>query len=285
MGISKKALFTSVILAGSGCVLIWYVSLSRDGPESALTKAAYILQNEAKVRWYQFHLCPIESGGETEQATVSAELRRMPRTGWRQWPGRQPCRCETVAGDRRRGADSDHSRRHTGSNTPAIMLDSRAAWQIAAHVRRLGRAPKMPAGDSALGKQLFETKGHCLECHTVGLRGGTTGPDLSAIGSKRGAAALRKAILDRAAYASEAYQLIEIIPRSGQRVTGFRANEDTFSIQVRELSGRVRSFLKDEVGDVRIDRTKSLMPRYQNVFTQSETDNVVAYLASLRGRQ
>lgn len=283
MEISKKALFTCAILVGSGCVLIGYESFSGDAPESALTKAVYILQNEARIRWYQLIYARLNlEAGRNKQLYLQ-------NCGGCHGPDGHNGRAANLAVTRLLRAPDDAALTALiqggipGTSMPAIMLDARAAWQIAAHVRRLGRAPKMPGGDSALGKQLFETKGHCLECHTVGSQGATTGPDLSAIGSKRGVQALRRAILNPAA--SEAYQLVEIITRGGQRVTGFRANEDTFSIQVRALSGRVTSFLKDEVADVRIDRTKSLMPGYQNEFTQLEMDNVVAYLASLRGAQ
>lgn len=79
----------------------------------------------------------------------------------------------------------------------------------------------------------------------------------------------------------EAYRLFEVIQQSGETIRGFRQNEDTFSIQVRDLEGRVHSFWKRDVVEVRQMENKSFMPSYQGVFSEAELDDVVAYLASL----
>ena len=72
-------------------------------------------------------------------------------------------------------------------------------------------------------------------------------------------------------------------PKRGERVTGSRLNEDAFSIQIRDGEGRIRSFLKSEVADVRKQWGKSPMPSYKDVFSAAELDDLVGYLAGLRG--
>ncbi len=75
---------------------------------------------------------------------------------------------------------------------------------------------------------------------------------------------------------------VRITTKEGRRITGVRINEDTFTIQVRDLS-QTYSLLKQDLSDLQKDFGKSPMPGYQNVLTATELDDLVAYLASLRG--
>jgi hypothetical protein len=63
---------------------------------------------------------------------------------------------------------------------------------------------------------------------------------------------------------------------------GVRLNEDTFSIQVRDLSGNFRSYFRSELVEVVKQPGKSPMPSYKNAFTPDELNDVIAYLDSLR---
>ena len=72
-----------------------------------------------------------------------------------------------------------------------------------------------------------------------------------------------------------------VITRSGQRVRGIRINEDTFSIQLRDQSQKIRMFQKDEVREVVYEK-QSLMPAYAQL-SAGDLDNLVSYLATLRG--
>jgi hypothetical protein len=69
---------------------------------------------------------------------------------------------------------------------------------------------------------------------------------------------------------------------SGETVTGIRLNEDDISIQLRDMNGNLRSFLKDKVKEIRKDKP-SLMPAYGSVLSKKELEDLVAYLSSLRG--
>ena len=66
------------------------------------------------------------------------------------------------------------------------------------------------------------------------------------------------------------------------RVEGLRLNEDAFSIQIRDLSGAIHSYRKDEILELEKDFTHSLMPGYEAVLTEAQTNDVVSYLMSLR---
>ncbi|HXB72720.1 MAG TPA: c-type cytochrome [Candidatus Acidoferrales bacterium] len=146
------------------------------------------------------------------------------------------------------------------------------------------------------GEELFRTKGKCLDCHRVNGEGHASGPDLTDIGRQRDSQWLRRAVTEpeSAIYDSFAgyrwtilipdnYLLVDIVTRTGERVTGSRLNEDAFSIQVRDQEGRIRSFLKTETAELRKHWGKSPMPSYKDAFSAGELDDLVGYLAGLRG--
>ena len=76
---------------------------------------------------------------------------------------------------------------------------------------------------------------------------------------------------------------MRVVTAEGRQLTGARVNEDTFSIQIRDASGRVQSFFKEELRELHKDWGKSPMPSYRDVFSRTELEDVVAYLVSLRG--
>lgn len=184
-----------------------------------------------------------------------------------------------------------------GTEMLAARLDRDQIRQVAAWVRKLGQTPpQLVAGDAPRGEQLYLTKGNCAACHSIKTQGGVSGPDLSDIGLRRGPAHLRRALVEPEADVPEnfsQYRWYTVIPdnflqvrlvaKDGRRMTGVRLNEDTFSIQVRDLSGRIHSFLKSELAELRKDWGKSFMPSYRDVFSKEELDDVVAFLSSLRG--
>ncbi|BCS35813.1 hypothetical protein TBR22_A50470 [Luteitalea sp. TBR-22] len=168
--------------------------------------------------------------------------------------------------------------------------------QVAAHVRALGRRPAeaMP-GDPERGRAVYGRAG-CATCHLIDGEGATIGPDLSDVGLVRGAAFLRESLLDpgrahpvRAVpyepYEAAAYVPVRIRTRAGVEVTGLRANEDSFTVQVREATGRLHSFLKADLGSVVVETGTSIMPSYRGQLDEAQLNDLVSYLMTRRGRQ
>ena len=150
-----------------------------------------------------------------------------------------------------------------------------------AYVRKLGATATPPtvAGDVARGHAAFTSKG-CTGCHMSGY-----GPDLSSIGMRRTAASLRESITDPSTEVGEDYLLVSLVTREGKKVQGIRVNEDTFTIQIVEPSGRFVSFRKDALGKLDKRAGESPMPSYKAAFSEAELSDLVAYLSSLRGEQ
>ena len=171
-----------------------------------------------------------------------------------------------------------------GTEMPgAGAMSDREMRQTAAYVRSLGKIALKPVpGDAARGAEIYRGRGNCGGCHSIHGEGGVAGPDLSGIGKSRSAAYLRESLVNPAAAVPEGYLLATVVSGSGERVTGVRVNEDSFSIQIRDSAGRSYSFWKKDLAQVDKQRGKSPMPSYQGQLSDAELTDLVAYLASLK---
>ncbi|MBL8176385.1 MAG: c-type cytochrome [Bryobacterales bacterium] len=165
------------------------------------------------------------------------------------------------------------------------MIDNEIR-QVAAFVRTLGKVEARPVpGDPANGKQVYASAG-CAACHALReqgrLTGSLAGPELTVIGSRRNAAHLREALLDPAASVPDGYLIVTAVPLAGTAVTGLRLSEDTFTLALRDFSGRNHAFLKSSLKDIRKDPRKSSMPSYRGKLTATQLQDLIAYLASLK---
>jgi putative heme-binding domain-containing protein len=208
--------------------------------------------------------------------------------------------CHGARGEGGRGADlTTGSYKHGGSDSqlfanirngipgtemPAVRATDAEAWQMAAFVKSLASAGlgEKAAGNPTNGKAIFQGKGQCKSCHSVGGDGGTVGPELAGIGRRRGLPYLMESLVSPEADIPTAYRAIQVTTKSGQTLRGVRLNEDDVSIQLRDSAGNLRSFYKDALKDIRRDKP-ALMPSYSTTLTKQELEDLVAYLSSLKG--
>jgi cytochrome c oxidase cbb3-type subunit 3 len=136
-----------------------------------------------------------------------------------------------------------------GTEMPgAGAMSDREMRLTAAYVRSLGKVPLKPVpGNPAHGAEIYRGKGGCATCHSIQGEGGISGPDLAGIGMRRSAQYLRESLVDPQAAVPDGYLLATVTARDGRSVTGVRVNEDSFSIQIRDDSGRSHSFWKSEI--------------------------------------
>ena len=165
--------------------------------------------------------------------------------------------------------------------------------QIAGYVRSLSRLPEeeMP-GDPRAGRRLYENEGGCPACHIVNGSGKGVGPELTDVGTRRNLEYLRRSLTnpdadspmlnDRLTGNWNAFLTVRAVSADGE-FEGLRINEDEFSIQMRDLSGQIRSFDKGRLLDLERAFGHSLMPGYEATFTATEVDHLTAYLMSLKG--
>ena len=172
---------------------------------------------------------------------------------------------------------------------PGLMPDfgrangPRRTWQLAAFVRTLNRAGSERAtGNAENGRAIYQKRG-CASCHVVDGAGRALGPDLSSIGNQRGLAYLKESLAAPAARVPEGHVVVTARPKSGAPVRGVRVSEDAFWVHIRDTNGRLHAFRTADLAELRREAGASLMPSYD--MPASDLDDVVAYLASLRGQQ
>jgi PQQ-dependent dehydrogenase (methanol/ethanol family) len=182
-----------------------------------------------------------------------------------------------------------------GTQMPAFSrLSDEQTWQLVSYVRSLGPgnsslSTAVASRDAAGGEALFFGKAQCSTCHEVNGRGGIVGPDLSAAGTLP-PATLRNKILEPARPvpsgrgAAALPQVVIATTKDGREIRGIRRNEDTFSVQMVDGSGRLQLLDKSTLATYRVENT-SLMPSdYRTRLSASELDQIVGYLGTLSAR-
>jgi len=202
-----------------------------------------------------------------------------------------------------RGGDDDQIARTIRSGIPGTQMPPFPAltveevWQLVAYIRSLSSASPSSAGsaadaggNAAAGEAIFTGKGGCAACHQVNARGGLVGPDLSTAGT-RPTEVLRHVIVNPGVPlpgggrgGPARMQVVSVRTRDGRQLRGVRRAEDTFSLQLMDVSGQLHLLDKTTLTDVQYE-DQSLMPGdYATRLTDVELRDVIAYLRSLQVR-
>jgi putative heme-binding domain-containing protein len=166
---------------------------------------------------------------------------------------------------------------------PSPAMSREQALQIVAYLRSLPQAAVDASvlGDPARGRAIVLGSGACLTCHKVGATGSALGPDLSRVGLDRRAAELMSALVDPNAEVQPTHRFYQVTPKRGPAIAGRLLNHDTFTVQLFDMTGQLRSFDK---ADLRaFGFVPSPMPSYRGTLAPQALADVVSYLASLRG--
>ena len=123
----------------------------------------------------------------------------------------------------------------------------------------------------------------CGSCHIISGRGTALGPELTSIGALRGAPHLRESIVTPEAVHPSGYLVVRAVLTAGPEVRGIRVNEDVFWIHIRDAGGTVHTLQKADLSRVDRELEASLMPSYASRLSPAELDDLVSYLAGLRG--
>jgi PQQ-dependent dehydrogenase (methanol/ethanol family) len=141
-------------------------------------------------------------------------------------------------------------------------------------------AAQQPPASSTAGETLFFGKAGCSGCHEVNGRGGVTGPDLSAAGTKSSDDLLAKIRNPNTRGATT----VIAKTRDGREIRGVRRNEDTFTLQIVDASGQLHLLEKSSLTEWRTEN-RSLMPAdFASRLSTDELRNLVAYLGTLKER-
>jgi putative heme-binding domain-containing protein len=194
------------------------------------------------------------------------------------------------------GSDADLARTISagvpGTAMPANQLTPDEIWQILAYLRTLEQPVAATNGDQRRGEALFFGAARCSSCHIVNGRGGRLGPELSTVGSARSRAYIVEAIREPNRQLTQnrgfgesvslKYDTVTAVTADGRTIVGVPMNEDTFTVQVMDMSERIHSLDKKSLRSLRHE-DRSLMPSYDTVrLSNADLDDLVVYLQSLR---
>ena len=79
------------------------------------------------------------------------------------------------------------------------------------------------------------------------------------------------------------YMHIHLVARDGHAYDGTRVVEDSFHIVIQDASGNFHSFSKRDLKEFEKQPGKSVMPSFKDKLSAAQVDDLVAYLASLKG--
>ncbi len=166
---------------------------------------------------------------------------------------------------------------------PSPTMSEAQALQIVSYLRSLPDTAidSSVAGDAARGREIVRGSGDCLDCHRVGGTGSALGPDLSRVGLDRRAAELLRALVEPNAEVQPTHRSYKVTPKRGEPVTGRLLNHDTFTVQLFDSQGQLRSFNKADLREFGF--VESPMPSYGDKLSSQALADVVSYLVSLRG--
>lgn len=170
-----------------------------------------------------------------------------------------------------------------GTSMPGFSMNGREIWQIVAFVRSLSiaRTGGGATGNAEAGRRLF-AENRCMNCHYLNGAGAARGLDLSQIGTRLTAAELRSALTEPSAEVAPEYWQWQGTTLRGETIRGSRFNEDTFSLQILDSAGKLRSVDKAALRTQSLEK-RSVMPSFQGKLSEGQIHDLVAYLATLQG--
>ncbi|MDE0980486.1 MAG: c-type cytochrome [Gammaproteobacteria bacterium] len=165
----------------------------------------------------------------------------------------------------------------------AADLPDAQVWQLVAYIGSLSTNPAnidLP-GSVTGGARLFTDKGDCNSCHMIDGQGGRLGPDLSRIGEQRSPEELLSDMLNPHTDVAPRWWTMRVTDNNGTVREGLRMNEDSFSLRIMDEDSNLWSYPKNQIASFERLET-STMPSYTQTLSDSEVDDLVAYLFSLR---
>lgn len=183
-----------------------------------------------------------------------------------------------------------------GTAMPGVMtISEKQAVDIAAYVRSLGATTtESSTGDPQKGEALYKSSG-CSACHMINGQGGDIGPELTRIGSMRGPTSLKQRLEDPGANLPKVgagfmfgnsyteYVMYRAVEKDGHAVEGMRIGEDSFTIDLKDATGKIYALWKPDLRSLEKEPDKSIMPSFKGTLSSSQLDDLVAYLGTLKG--
>jgi cytochrome c oxidase cbb3-type subunit III len=178
------------------------------------------------------------------------------------------------------------------------IVSEKEAANIAAYIRTLDSTMTTSSeatGDPKKGEALYNSSG-CSACHMIAGQGGSVGPELTRVGSMRGAANLKERIQNPGANLPQVqvgmfgnswtqYLMFRAVGKDGRVVEGIRVGEDSFTIVLKDAGGKFHALWKPDLRSLAKEPGKSFMPSFKDTLSAAQLDDLVAYLMTLKSTE
>jgi cytochrome c oxidase cbb3-type subunit 3 len=194
-----------------------------------------------------------------------------------------PCHGRTGEGGRSQDLYGVISKGIPAGGMPSFEpLGSADIWRLVTFIRTLSRSNAAVSGDAAAGETLFWGKGNCGQCHAIGSRGTSLGPDLAHAGRRSTPQRVKHAIVAPEDEITPGYEMVTVVMRNRKTVTGLARYFDDFSTRIIDASGEEHTYLRDEVASMRRELRSTMPGNYGKIFSDADVDNLVAYIMKVR---
>ena len=132
------------------------------------------------------------------------------------------------------------------------------------------------------GKAMFAAS-QCLSCHNMKGEGGTSGPDLTQLGTRFSAKDILEAIIDPSKTISDQYGATVLYLKDGGSVIGRIVSQDDqkYSISQNPFAPQIlRDVPKKDVTRTRVSEISPMLPGMVNRLNPEELRDLIAYLVS-----
>ena len=142
---------------------------------------------------------------------------------------------------------------------------------------------QLASGDAERGRALFMSeKTKCGTCHRIGEQGNRVGPDLTQIGSNRGANDLLESIVFPSASIVRDYETYQVLTDDGRVLSGLLAKESSGELVIQQASGEKITINRDEMDEIATMPTSVMPSGMDEVLSSQDLADVVAFLRTLR---
>ena len=168
-----------------------------------------------------------------------------------------------------------------GAANPAL---AEIATKYLAAPAGTARGELLEGGNASDGREIVQNNlgANCLACHAVTKEGSTVGPNLETIGTQRDRASLLESLLIPSANVTPGYGIATYSLRDKTELAATPLKETPAAITVRLPDGKERVIPRSEIASQ--TPPISVMPPMGVILKPREIRDVVAYLASLKGK-
>ena len=167
-----------------------------------------------------------------------------------------------------------------GSIMPPHKLIDSELWMLVSYLQDVAVAgvTDLPGGDVAAGAEAFRM--NCSDCHRAHGKGGSLGPNLNAITTRRSLESIMASIRQPSVIIGRGFKPVRVVTSGGEEVQGVLKSEDAFSLQMLDGRQRLRGFQKTELQSLERLQQSVMPPFSQTALSDSDLHNILNYLQS-----